>query len=520
MGVNIVDGQYTFGAPSQTPATTTQPSPTTTQPPATTTQPSPTTTQPPATTTQPTTTQPPPTTTQHPADPYEASNAAIEAKYGIPKSHMARGETMANYFKAIGYTAPGFAEGGMVPPSRRTPQTPEQQLAFQQGMGVTNVGGQSTFAGTAPPGVSSATPPTTTPPSRITPQTPSQQQAFQQGMGVTNVGGQYTFGAPSQTPATTTQPSPTTTQPPATGGGGAIGTIGGGTGSGTGSGTPLVYGLPYDANASTTKTPFGQQPDSSAYQSQYQQGVTDVALREAQHQADIQRSAGAMGSIGRGTFGGARQALIQSESDRNSAQNMANIQAAGSQAGFQNAQTQFNADRASNIGVQTQNQNVALDQQKMYQQGQQFEAGLGRDIGLAGLGAGNQASTNLGALSGQEQIANLSRLQAQSGSAAQKQALQQQIDTLNAQNYYTGQQYGIQRAGQLNNLLNGQSVGRIGTTSSPTNLGGQIMGGLATLGGVYGNNSGAINSGLKSAWDWATGDTSAADAATLYGMGM
>jgi len=244
---------------------------------------------------------------------------------------------------------------------------------------------------------------------------------------------------------------------------------------------------------------FGQQPDSSAYESKYQQGVTDIALRGAQKQAELLKQQNAMGSIGRGTFGGARQALMQTEGDYNNAQNLAAIQAMGSQAGFQNAQQQFNADRASNIGVQTQNQNVALQQQQLAQQGQQFQAGLGRDIGLAGLNAGIGSSTNLGNLSAAQQQGDLARLQMQGATAAQQQALQQQINDRNMQNYYTAQQYPMQQLDRYGNILRGGqgAMGTVGTTTTPQgSIGAQLMGaGIAGL-GLYGQNAQAINNGV------------------------
>ena len=92
------------------------------------------------------------------------------------------------------------------------------------------------------------------------------------------------------------------------------------------------------------------------YGDPYQQRVTDIALREGRRQGDIAKQQGAMGAIGRGTFGGARQALMQSEQERNLQQNLADIQAKGSQAGFQSAQQQFNADAARQLQAQQANQ--------------------------------------------------------------------------------------------------------------------------------------------------------------------
>jgi hypothetical protein len=158
------------------------------------------------------------------------------------------------------------------------------------------------------------------------------------------------------------------------------------------------------------------------YGDPYQQRVTDIALREGRRQGDIAKQQGAMGAIGRGTFGGARQALMQSEQERNLQQNLADIQAKGSQAGFQSAQQQFNADAARQLQAQQANQ-----------QAQQGAAQLQSQVGLGGLSAGLQASKDQAMAAAAEQTANLERLKTQAASETEKQALQQKINDLQYQ---------------------------------------------------------------------------------------
>lgn len=156
---------------------------------------------------------------------------------------------------------------------------------------------------------------------------------------------------------------------------------------------------------------FGGQ-QASQYMSPYQQNVTDMALREARQQGNLQKQNAAMGSIGRGTFGGARQALMQSEGDRNLMQSLGDIQAKGSQDAFMNAQQQFNAD------------------QQRQQQAQQYSATLGSQLGLAGMQGGIDTSKALGALGTEQQQADLARFTAQGATGAEQQALaQKQMDT-------------------------------------------------------------------------------------------
>jgi len=199
------------------------------------------------------------------------------------------------------------------------------------------------------------------------------------------------------------------------------------------------------------------------YGDPYQQNVTDIALREAATQGAKDRSAGALGSMGRGTFGGARQALLQSEQQRNLNQNLSDIQAKGSQLGYQNAQQQFTADQARQLQAQQLNQAAGLQAQQLTQQGQQFGAGLGKDIGLAGLQAGLQGSQQLGAMSATQQTSDLQRLAAQSTNAAEKQALQQKINDLSYQTAMEQRDWQQKQLEFYSNVLRG-NAGALGST--------------------------------------------------------
>ena len=227
-------------------------------------------------------------------------------------------------------------------------------------------------------------------------------------------------------------------------------------------------GLTQALNYNPSNTPVFGQSAANYYMSPYQQSVTDTALREARQQGDIQRQQGALGSIGRGTFGGARQALMQAEQGRNLNRQLSDIQAQGSQQGYLNAQQQFNAD--------TQRQ----------QQAQQFGAGLGKDIGLAGLTTGIDASGKQAAVGAATQTANLERLKAQASTENEKQALQQQINDLQYQTFQEQQNYQKSQLEYLSNILRGNAAALGSTnvqyTPQPSTIS-QIGGlGLAGLG--------------------------------------
>ena len=259
---------------------------------------------------------------------------------------------------------------------------------------------------------------------------------------------------------------------------GGFGTAASGLGMGTGLGFGAAgAGLGQAFGYTPTAISGGTFDPSAAayYASPYQTGVTDIAVREAQRQGDIERSRGALGAMGRGTFGGARQALMQSEQDRNLAQNIADIRTKGAQSGFENAQKMFEADQARRMKAA-----------ELGQQGQQFAAGLGKDIGLAGLQAGMEGAAKTGALAATEQVSNLERLKAQAASAGEKQALQQEINNLQYQQFQEQKNYQKSQLEYLSNILRGNAAA-LGTTQTnyapAPSLASQLGGvGLAGLG--------------------------------------
>jgi hypothetical protein len=94
---------------------------------------------------------------------------------------------------------------------------------------------------------------------------------------------------------------------------------------------------------------------SQAYMSPYQQGVTDIAAREANRQADIRQTQ--LGQAGAGTGFGDRFRLVQAEGDRNRAQLLDDIQTKGLQDAFTSGRNQFNTENQTNLRMQeAQNQ--------------------------------------------------------------------------------------------------------------------------------------------------------------------
>lgn len=232
-------------------------------------------------------------------------------------------------------------------------------------------------------------------------------------------------------------------------------------------------------------------PDAASYyMSPYQQNVSDIAARETQRQADMASAQRSMGAIKGGTFGGSRQALMQSEADRNTQRAIGDIYAQGQQQAYQNAQQAFQSDQqralqaalanqqaglttgqtnlqallgvqslgaGQNLQAQLANQQYNLQGQQFGEQARQYAAGLGKDIGLAGLQQGLTGSQLLGNLGAQEQAANLARLEAQQKAGAQEQNLEQQKKDIAYQQAMEARDWGKSQLQFYSDILRGNA---------------------------------------------------------------
>ena len=159
-----------------------------------------------------------------------------------------------------------------------------------------------------------------------------------------------------------------------------------------------------------------------AYMSPYQQNVTDIAKMNAVREAQMAQNAQNLGAARQGTYGGARQTLMQGEREKNLLSNLSNIQAQGSQSAFDKAM-----------------------------QAQQF----GSTLGMQGYGQAGQAASTLGQLGGQQLGAQKEIIGLQSQMGAQQQAQEQQKINQAIQDYAIAQQYPFMQLGQMNAMLRG-----------------------------------------------------------------
>lgn len=235
-----------------------------------------------------------------------------------------------------------------------------------------------------------------------------------------------------------------------------------------------------------SQAPIFGQGIANYYMSPYQQNVTDIAVRQAQAEADRQRAQSAMGAIGRGTFGGARDTLAQSLAKLNTMQNISDIRYKGQQDAFTQAQQQFERDRAAGMGAEEKTLAAEVQRRQLEEQARQFEAGLGKELFTTGLAGLTDTSKGLGAMAATQQEADLARLQAQAAAGAEQQALGQKALDTQYQQAMEARDWNQKQLEFYSNILRG-NAGALGSTqvqySPAPSTTSQIAGlGLAGLG--------------------------------------
>jgi hypothetical protein len=181
--------------------------------------------------------------------------------------------------------------------------------------------------------------------------------------------------------------------------------------------------------------------------SPYVSNVIDTQRREAIRNAQQGQLVQNLSAARQGTYGGSRELIAATERERNLNQQLSDLQAKGLQSAYENAQSQFDRDRAA--------------QQAGYQ--------------MAG-----QAGQTLGNLGQLQQQTDLQRLQAQGAAAAQPQAQEQQrLDQMYA-DFLRQRDYPQEQLGFFSNILRGLPVNPATTATTyaaPPSMASQLVGG-------------------------------------------
>jgi hypothetical protein len=197
----------------------------------------------------------------------------------------------------------------------------------------------------------------------------------------------------------------------------------------------------------------GFQNQVGGYMNPYLNQILAPQLAEANRQYDIGATKQQSAATQAGAFGGAREAIMAAENERNRNMGLNQIYGQGLNTAFTNAQNQYNQN--------LQNQ-------------------------LAGYGMANQAAGQLGQLGQQQyqQGMGINQLQAQYG--GQQQALQQQGLTQAYQDFINQQNYPYKQLGFMSDLIRGLPLGQQSTAAvyTPPPSTAQTIGSLGL--GAYG----------------------------------
>jgi len=250
---------------------------------------------------------------------------------------------------------------------------------------------------------------------------------------------------------------------------------------------------------------FGNE-QAQQYMSPYFQNVLDIQKREAQKDAQKAQLMQNLGASRQGTYGGSRQLLAGLTRERDLGQQMGDIQAKGLQSAYENAQNQFERDRAAGFGVNQANLNAALGVQELGARNNLQASLANQQYGLEGQRLGEQSKqfgANLGLQGYQtagdmaQKLANIGQVQSQTDqarlamqqqTAAQQQALNQQYLTQHYQDFMEEKNDPYAKLQQYMNLLSGvpqaKTVTETATAPAPS-IGQQLLGAGIGAAGVY-----------------------------------
>jgi hypothetical protein len=209
---------------------------------------------------------------------------------------------------------------------------------------------------------------------------------------------------------------------------------------------------------------FGAQ--AGQYMDPYMQNVVNIQQREAARASEMQRNQNQAQAVGQGAFGGARQAIVEAERQRNLGTQMGDIQARGLQDAYGRGQNQFNTE------------------QQLREQSRQYGAGLG----LQGL---QTALTGAQQQFGQGMEAN--KLQAGYGTQQQQQV--QNVLNQGYEDFLAEKKNPYQQVEFMSNLLRGTPSGSTQTmyTPSPSTASQLIGAGTALYGASKMAKGGAVS---------------------------
>ena len=230
----------------------------------------------------------------------------------------------------------------------------------------------------------------------------------------------------------------------------------------------------YDPLTASYQAFGGEQ--AGQYMSPYLEAALNPQIAAAQRQSQIEGQKQMGEAVGRGAYGGSRDALMRMERERNLGAQIEGIRSKGYQDAFTNAQAQFNADQARAMAAQQAN----IGQQQ-----------FGANIGLQGLQAAGQAASTLGTLGQQQFAQQQAAAELQNKFGTQQQQFEQAKIDQQIKDYANKQQWAMQQLGNMSNLLRGlpmQSTTTQSYQAAPSGAS-QVLGAATTAAGLAGKSA-------------------------------
>jgi hypothetical protein len=225
------------------------------------------------------------------------------------------------------------------------------------------------------------------------------------------------------------------------------------------------------------------------YMSPYLEASLNPQIAAAQRQSQMAGQQQQAEAVGRGAYGGSRDALMRMERERNLGAQVEGIRSKGYQDAFTNAQSQFNQDQARAMQAQTAN----IGQQQ-----------FGANLGMQGLQQANTAAGTLGTLGQQQFGQQQAAIDTQNKLGTQQQQFEQAKIDQQIKDYANQQQWSMQQLGNMSNLLRGlpmQSTTTQTYQAAPSGIS-QVAGLGTTAAAAYGLSGagkakgGTIRSGI------------------------
>ena len=232
---------------------------------------------------------------------------------------------------------------------------------------------------------------------------------------------------------------------------------------------------------------------ANRYMSPYSQSVTEVAKRKAIEDAQRTQLGGNLAAGRTGSLGSSGNILANAERERQLGMQLGDIQARGLESAYQNAQAQFERDRATGMGVNQQNlqamlgvQQLGAQQSLQSQQANQSAALQAQAQRMAAAqGLGNLAGT-MGQIGIGQQAADLDRLKTLGAFGDLERVEQQQQLDAKYQDALRQIGFGEDQLAKMANILRGVPLGNSTstqqTTTPPPSFASQLAGmGLSGL---------------------------------------